>query len=187
MTSHFGNNIANNYTHIYNKMNIIKNYIIPQPPYSFHNKELNKEKWSLISQISKAKEKDALLFFPFLLFICKSSSLMVSTSSSFRSLIFPHWHRWLNFPWSASPVWYRAHLRLERPKKKLEAICILSWRHLHNCARLYLVDGGACSSLDRLNEGLILSGSNQERRGDSGGADKGWKRSHRGQRFAALL
>lgn len=44
---------------------------------------------------------------------------------------------------------------------------------MYNCLQLYLVDGGASSSLDWLNNGLILSGSNQKRQGDLGGAGEG--------------
>lgn len=81
-----------------------------------------KKKNLFLKLVNKGKEKDRLLFFPLFLFIWKSMSLMLSTSSprsvSFCSLIFPHRHRWLNFPWSSSSVWYTPHQHLVRPKKK---------------------------------------------------------------------
>lgn len=58
---------------------------------------------------------------------------------------------------------------------------------VQNDLQFYLVDIGAFSSLDRLNAGLICSGSQQKREGHSGGAGDGCKRRNRGQCFTVLL
>lgn len=55
------------------------------------------------------------------------------------------------------------------------------------CLGLYLVDRSAWSSLDWLNEGLILSGSKQMGQRHCGGASEGGERRHWGQHFSALL
>lgn len=107
---------------------------------------------------------------------------MVSTASarlvSMSSSTFPSRHRWLNFPWSASSVRYTAHQFLDKRYKTIRGELLVITGKMYNCSQWYLVDGGACSSLDWHNEGLILSGSHQERCRDLGGAGKGRKRRH---------